>query len=57
MPPGPGNTKVWKIWALPLMVRGLFEESGDACGGMNHCEGSTGQMMGQAGSLEFRGPM
>lgn len=39
------------------MVRGLFEESGDACGGMNHCEGSTGQMMGQAGSLEFRGPM
>lgn len=38
------------------MVWGLFEESGDACGGMNHCEGSTGQMMGQA-ALEFRGPM
>lgn len=43
---------------LPSVVLSLFEQSGGKCRGMNHCEGSLGQMpneWGQAGSARVQG--
>jgi len=54
----PGNTGPWKLGTSPLRVLSLFEEPGDKCGRMSHCEGSRGQMpkeWGQAGRTRVQG--